>query len=390
MQIPTARQLMQEAELDTGLSEWTTGFTGDPFTVLDILVNDLNSHSRLHALGAQRMYRRLHENLCARLKYIADRKRHPQVDEETIAAPLFILGLPRSGTTLLHNLLGAAPHNRAPRSDEMQFPAPKQTAVLARQLRVQLCHESLVFQGLMDEDWQGVHPMAADRAEECTFIWELFQLSPNYPALAEIPNYQNHLYTNDFTKLYREQKAFLQYLQHREGKRRWVLKTPIHIRFLKEIIEVFPDAMFIHCHRDTAKVYPSIARMADVLHGKFADRAPGANAVIGDYDNTWSEALAFRRQPGMAERFIDIQFMDLCADPLGTVETIYSHFGMEFDDACKQTLNAWLVQDRADRAKQKHHEYTLESAGLTEADIDRLTGDYLRAFRVPLERKVKR
>ena len=117
MQIPTARQLMQEAELDTGLLEWTTGFTGDPFTVLDILVNDLNSHSRLHALGAQRMYRRLHENLCARLKYITDRKRHPQVDEETIAAPLFILGLPRSGTTLLHNLLGAAPHNRAPRSD---------------------------------------------------------------------------------------------------------------------------------------------------------------------------------------------------------------------------------------------------------------------------------
>ena len=384
--IPSPQELIRAAELETGLSDWSTEFTGDPFGSLEILVQDLNTTAQLHELGIRRMHRRLHETLCSRLKYIADRKRYPQIAHEKLEAPIFILGLPRSGTTFLHNLLGADPANRAPRSFEMHFPAPKTTLPLARELRARICHESFAFQGLLDDDWQAVHPMGAARAEECTFIWELALLSVNYTAMAEVPNYEAHLYARDFRSIYREERAFLQYLQHCEGRPRWILKTPIHVRFLQEILEVFPNATFVHCHRDTARIYPSIAHLTTVLRSKTADLAPGHNTVIKDYDGTWAQALEFRRRPGMASRFVDIDFVGFQADPLGTVESIYQRLDIPLTSARKAALQAWLANDRAAYKKRPQHRYTLEDAGLTLAELDRATGEYLHTFNVTLER----
>jgi len=386
MKIPSARALMDGAELETGFSDWLTEHLGSPAEALEILVHDLNAKAQLHELGAQRVYRRLHETLCARLRYIADRKLYPEVSGETIDAPIFILGLPRSGTTFLHNLLAADPDNRAPRSFEMQFPAPKTDEPFARDLRIQRCHESFCFAGLMDDDWQAVHPMGAARADECGFIWELSLLSMNYAAIAELPNYEAYFYASDFRKIYREQRAFLQYLQHRGTPSRWILKTPIHIRFLEEIVDVFPDARFVHCHRDTAKIYPSLGHLVSVLRAKFAGLRPGNDSVVRDYDGTWQHALDFRQRTGMADRFVDLNFVDLQADPVGAVETIYRRLNIDLTPERRLVLDAWLKGDRADHARRPRHDYSLEDAGVSEQELDDKTGDYLRAFKVPLER----
>lgn len=386
LQLPGVETLLRGAELETAHSDWRTDHTGEPFEALSILLEDLNNAASLNAIGIRRMYRRLHESLCARLKYIADRKRYPGIAAERIEAPIFILGLPRSGTTFLHNLLGSDPANRAPRLFEMLFPAPKSSQPLAAQLREQLCRESLTDLGFMDEDWLGVHPMGAERAEECIFIWELSLLSVTYPALAEVPNYQAHVFSRDFLAIYREQRDFLKYLQHGAQRRRWILKTPIHVRFLEQILQVFPDACFVHCHRDTAKVYPSIANMAAVLHSKYADIPPGEGAVVGDYDGTWADALEFRRRPGMAERFVDVKFLEFQADPIGTVGRIYAALGIDFPEGRRAAMAGWLAEDSRARSNRRHHQYTLADVGLTVAEIDRMTGDYLKAFDVPLER----
>jgi len=385
VRLPSMKDLIRGAELETGHSDWSMEFTGTPFEALDILVGDLN-HAGLSVSGARRMYRRIHETLCARLNYIADRKRYPELRDEEIVAPVFILGLPRSGTTFLHNLLGSDPANRAPRLYELMCPAPKNPAPLATVLREQRCRETLAYQGLLDDDWLAVHPMGAERAEECVFFWELSLLSVVYPANADVPNYQKYLYDRDFTPLYREERAFLQYLQHKEGKRHWILKTPIHVRFLKEVLDVFPDARFVHCHRDTAKIYPSIANMAAVLYSKYTDKPPGARAIVNDYDGTWADALAFRQRPGMRERFVDVKFLDFRADPLGTVERIYTTLGIKMSPEQRGAMADWLAKDGAERSSRKHHSYSLADVGLTEAEIDRMTGDYLKAFDVPLER----
>ena len=383
---PSAEALVRGAELETGHTDWETEFTGSPFEALQVLVSDLHDHANLSEHGARRMYRKLHETLCSRLNYIADLKRYPEIKDEKIENPIFILGMPRSGTTFLHNLLAADPANRAPRLFEMQSPAPKNPEPLARGLREQRCRESLAYQGLLDDDWLGVHPMGAERAEECPFIWELSLVSVNYPGFVNVPNYQNYLYAQNFTNLYREERTFLQYLQHREGRPRWVLKTPIHIRFLPQIVEVFPDAKFIHCHRDTTKIYPSIANMVAILHSKFGATPPASRAVASDYDGTWADALAFRAKPGMAERFVDVNFVEFQADPLTTVDRIFRGLGMTIDPQGVRAMAAWLEEDRKRRASRSHHQYSLADAGLTVADVDRMTGDYLKAFNVPLER----
>lgn len=383
---PSADALIRGAELETGHTQWETEFTGSPLEPLQILVADLQQHARLSEHGVRRMYRKLHETLCGRLNYIADLKRHTGYKDEVIEKPIFVLGMPRSGTTFLHNLLAADPANRAPRLFEMQIPAPKNPEPLARQLREQRCRENLAYQGLLDDDWLGVHPMGAERAEECPFIWELSLISVNYPGCVNVPNYMEYLYKQNFANLYREERAFLQYLQHREGRRRWILKTPIHIRFLKEIIDVFPDARFVHCHRDTTKIYPSIANMVAILHSKYSTTPPASRAVASDYDGTWADALAFRQKPSMAERFVDVNFIDFQADPLGTVDDVMRGLGLQLDPEGVAAMAAWLEEDRKRRALRSHHQYSLADAGLTVADVDRMTGDYLKAFNVPLER----
>jgi len=387
MSLPTVAELMRAAELETALDDWALDHVGTPERLLTTFVDDLNRTSSLHARGEERFYRFLMDILTSRLKYVADRKRHAGWREEKLEAPIFILGLPRSGTTFLHNLMGADPASRAPRLFEMHYPSPRADDPLARGLREKKCEERLRDLGLLDEDWLGVHPMGADRAEECLFFWELLLASATFTALAELPTYQDVLFQQDFRAIYREQRDFLKYLQHGLSPRRWVLKTPLHVRFLEEIIEVFPDAMFVHCHRDTAKTYPSIANMAAVLRSKFAPLAPSAKSIVGDYDDTWEKALEFRRRPGMAERFVDVRFLDFRADPIGTVRSIYDRLGLDFSDDRAAAMEAWLASDATERSGRTHHQYSLADIGMTEGDIDRLTGDYLSAFDVPLERQ---
>ena len=257
---------------------------------------------------------------------------------------------------------------------------------MARQLRVEYCRDRLSSLGMLDEDWLGVHPMGPDRAEECIFFWDLLLSSVTFMAWAEIPNYQQFVFSRDFRGIYREYRDYLKYMQFRTRNRGWVLKTPIHVRFLDEILDTFPDARFVHCHRDTAKIYPSIANMTTVLHSKFVNVPPHENAVAGDYDGTWQSALEFRQRPGMAERFVDIQFLDFRDDPIGTVRRIFEALGENFSRERETALEAWLKHDVSERAGQKHHQYSLADIGVTEADIDRKTGDYLAAFNVRLER----
>ena len=386
MALPTAQELIQTAEGETGLSDWTLDHTGTPFEALAILLSDLQAHAGMHALGEQRFYRALMEVLTSRLKYIADRKRNTGWRDEVVAEPIFILGLPRSGTTFLHNLMGSDPASRAPRLYELCYPSPLPTDSMARQLRIEYCRDRLAYTGMLDEDWLGVHPMGPDRAEECIFFWDLLLTSVTFPAQAEIPNYAEYVFRQDFRAIYREYRDFLKYLQQKAESRRWILKTPIHVRFLEEIIETFPDARFVHCHRDTAKIYPSIANMAAVLHSKFADVPPNESAVAGDYDGTWESALEFRRRPGMAERFVDIHFLDFRDDPIGTVRSIHERLGLPFSRDRANAMSAWLEKDKQQRAAQTHHQYSLADIGLTERDIDEKTGDYLAAFNVKLER----
>ncbi|HWU79994.1 MAG TPA: sulfotransferase, partial [Caulobacter sp.] len=270
-----AQDLMRAAQDATGLADWGGELFREP---LEVLSHDLIVHADLNALGIQRARRRLVDNLKGRLSLAEDRKRFPGVAEEAVVKPIFVAGLPRAGSTFFHNLLAADPVNRSPRLWEIMFPSPPpQEATYGSDPRIEACRAALDFEGFLSPAMQGIHPYGAERPEECNFLWEMSLLTVNYPAWWNVPNYAKLLYSIDMKPVYEEQKRALQHLQHRFKRDRWVLKTPAHDWWMRDLVEVFPDAGVVLCHRDPAKVLASLPNNLAVNYSLFSDAAPAGS-----------------------------------------------------------------------------------------------------------------
>ena len=251
------RQMIADAERATGLSDWG----GDDFREpLRVLVAALVGEAQLHEQGARIAQRHLHDVLCGRLKMADDRERFPGIAAEAITKPVFVIGLPRSGTTFLHNLLTQDPHSRSPLTWEIMFPSPPpERETYLDDPRIAQCQAKLLDIGFLDEGLQAIHPFGARRPEECNFIWESTLRTVNYMAWWNVPSYTKMLYAGDMRPVYEAHKRFLQHLQHRHAGERWVLKTPAHMAWLDTLLAVYPDACLVQCHRDPAKIIPSLA-----------------------------------------------------------------------------------------------------------------------------------
>ena len=162
-------QMIAEAERATGLADWG----GDDFREpLRILTTALNDEAELHAEGERIASRHLHDVLCGRLRMAEDRKRFPGIANEKIVAPVFVIGLPRAGTTFLHNLLTQDPNSRAPATWEIMYPSPPpERATWRDDARIAQCQAKLQDIGFLDEGLKAIHPFGAKRPEECNFIW---------------------------------------------------------------------------------------------------------------------------------------------------------------------------------------------------------------------------
>ena len=181
------QSMIAEAERATGLNDWG----GDDFREpLRVLVDALNDEAQLHEQGERIAQRHLHDVLCGRLKMAADRTRLPGIAAEKIIAPVFVIGLPRSGTTFLHNLLTQDPANRSPATWEIMFPSPPPEQEMWRDdPRIEQCQRKLQEIGFLDEGLQAIHPFGARRPEECNFIWEYTLRTVNYMAWWNVPSY---------------------------------------------------------------------------------------------------------------------------------------------------------------------------------------------------------
>ena len=247
--------MLSEAERATGLSDWgDEGFR----RALDLLVADLNTEAQLSELGVRRAHRRLHDVLCSRLQLIADRKRFPGIGEEQIRQPIFVIGLPRSGTTFFHNLLAQDPHNRAPLTWEIMYPSPPPRALDSRSGSAHSARpRGHGVRGLHGPGAAGDPSIRSAASGGMQFHLGDLAVVGQFHGLWHVPNYTRALYNHDFRSVYREHRAFLQQLQHRYRADRWVLKTPAHMQWLDALFAIYPDALMVQCHRDPAKVLAS-------------------------------------------------------------------------------------------------------------------------------------
>ena len=385
MQHLDAGGLMRGAEDRTGLRDWGRDSFEVPFVTL---VHSLNTEANLTELGFRRALRRLSDTLDSRLRLVADRTRHPEIAAEKIVAPIFVSGLPRSGTTFLHTLLSQDPVNRSPATWEIMYPSPPpREKDFIDDPRIAAAAEAMEFEGFMAPDLQAIHPFDARRPEECNFIWEHSFLTPNYMAWWNVPTYTKLLYSTDFRPVYEEEREFLQHLQARFHRDRWVLKTPAHMAWLGDLFTVFPDACVIQCHRDPAKIVPSLAKNLAVWRRTFSNEVPGGGFGMLELQATGLKRVAkFRAAAEFSGRFADAHYLDVQKDPIGEVRRLYRQFGIDLSDARAEALRVWLRCDRHGHAQGPRHTYGLDQFDLDLAKIDTVMGDYIRGCSVQLER----
>jgi hypothetical protein len=253
-------------------------------------------------------------------------ERDPGILGQPIERPIFITGLPRSGTTFLHRLLLEDPKNRAPRVWQTIWPYPigrgrdRRAARVARQLRA--------FERLAPE-FRALHPLDATSPQECSEITAHVFRSLRFDTTYRIPSYRNWLDQAGHTPAYRFHRRFLQHLQHQAPGGRWVVKCPDHLFALDAIRAEYPDARLVFVHRDPVKVLLSVAKLTEVLRRPFARRLDALE--IGRQESArWLEGtrrmVAVGDDAGLLEPVHHVHHTALVADPVGTVAALYRHF----------------------------------------------------------------
>lgn len=370
-------QLMRAAAHAANLSDF-----GDiPFEEpLDVLIFSLERDAKLddaRRAGAAGMIVR---TLTKRLRLVEDRKQFPGIADEKVVSPIFILGLPRTGSTNLHGLMAQCEGIRAPRWWEMSRPTPPpMTATYDSDPRIAEVHEAEVAG--MSEELKKRHPMNATRPEQCQSLNDFVFMNWSLLAPFEIPTYRDWLLTADHRPSYEAHKQTLQHLQHRHPGQ-WLLKYPKHVFALDALHAVYPDAKLIWTHRDPTKIIPSVAS----LIGAFRSATPGYDQKL--LGRAWCtfEELGLRRGLGKRdelfapENVYDMQYRDVMRDPVAAIEAAYQHFGMALSDGSRANIATYL----ADNAKDKHgvHHYTAEEFGLTDAMMRTTFKDYVERFNV--------
>ena len=367
----SVEDLHASASRRTGLAD----FGADDYTDgLAVLLDSLAANAELTPTGAKAMRGLLRGVLAARLCSEAAWQANPQYAEVAISRPVFITGLPRTGTTALHRLLSADPASQGLEMWLAQVPQPRPPRHTWPGNPVfQYIQAAFTQHHEEHPEFMGVHYMAADQVEEC---WQLLQQSMrsvSFETLAYLPGYSAWLRGQDWTGAYRRHQRNLQLIGLHDAGRRWVLKNPSHLFALDALLAVYPDALVIQTHRAPRTAIASACSLA--AHAAAGWSPVFTGALIGRTQlDLWARGLALftaerpRHDPA---RFFDVRYDDLVADPVGTVESVYGHFGLPLSgaaaDAVRSLAAASATGQPADAAA---HRYTLEEFGLTGEDVD--------------------
>lgn len=372
--------LLQKAVKTTGLKD----FGEESFRpALDRLVEALKHEAKLSQIGRIAASGRLLDELSTRLQLIEYRKQRPEVARQQIVRPLFVLGLPRTGTTILYELLAQDSRHRAPMSWEVSKPVPPaQRETFTSDPRIEEVEKSMAALEMLAPGFKAIHEIGAQLPQECLSLLSSHFISDQYGATFYIPEYRRWSLDQDMTAAYRWHYQFLQHLQVDFSAERWVLKTPAHLPYLDTIIAQYPDAVFVQTHRQPMDVMGSISSLACTLHSAFSDDIDPLETGQSEVQH-FSKVLerGMKQRDAMSDsgkRFYDIQFAAIISDPIGAIEKMYEHFGFDFTGETRQSMQNYI--DSRPRNKHGKHEYTLEQFGLSQARHGVFFDTYCKRF----------
>jgi hypothetical protein len=360
-----ADEMLDEAVRRTGLADFGSDSFLEPYRVF---VRSIDREARLHPLG-----RLISRSDCLnwlenRLQLADTRKRHPEIAAQRVEKPLFITGLPRTGTSILHELLAQDPASRAPLHWEVRFPCPPpEEASYASDPRIERAERQIQLWNQIVPEYAAMHELGARIPVECVQLTTHEFVSEEFLGRYQAPSYAAYYAKADLVPAYRFHRAMLQHLQWRCRRERWVLKAPSHFPVLDTLFAVYPDARVVITHRDPLRILPSVA---SILYSTMWVRTDEVDtqALLGWFTGETCAALVERmialRESGKVDprRFYDVRYADLVRDPIPTLAGIYEHFGIALSAEAERRMRAYL----ASKPKGKHgeHRYEFEHTGL--------------------------
>jgi hypothetical protein len=362
--VGTVEDLHASATRVTGLSDFGADDYRDG---LAVLLKSYASDADLTPLGRRVKRSFLRGALVARLLSEAAWASWPSSASAVIDRPIFVTGLPRTGTTALHRLLAADPAHQGLEMWLTQAPGPRPPR--------DSWDANPVFRAIKDgfdrhhaehPEFMGVHYIAADQVEECWQLLRQSMRSVSFECLAHVPAYSSWLAGQDWTGAYRRHRRNLQLIGLNDAGRRWVLKNPSHLFALDALFAVYPDALVVQTHREPRTAIASVCSLAAQATAGWSDTFRGE--VIGaDQLELWARGLeTFSAERGRHDpaRFLDVGYEEFASDPFGTVESIYARFGLPLSGPAADAMRA-LVADQDAGDSRPAHKYTLADFGLT-------------------------
>lgn len=360
--------ILAEACHNTGLSDFGPE---DFIQRLDLLVNEWNADSGLSSIGRLSLRNKLLQHVSSRLLIQNQWTRHPEILDIPIEKPIIVVGLPRSGTTHLLNLLAADSRFRSLPLWESYEPVPLAGETIGDDgidPRYQRCSDSWDMMQQMTPHLAAMHPMNPDHIHEELELMGPNIASYNYEWLSPCPRWRDHYYQNDQTPHYEYMKNVLRLLLWQQSQRsdadalatRWVLKCPQHLEQLPVLKKVFPDATFAVTHRDPIAVIQSSVTMLG-----YGQRMNRRQVELGDLINYWSDRVEHLLQACCNDRAclpedqsIDVPFHEFMADDLAMIEKIYNKAGIAMTARSKQQLQHFI--DNHPRGKNGRMVYNLQ------------------------------
>lgn len=348
------------------------------------LLESLEEEAKLHEVGRATMRERVVQMLENRLRAEEHFVRHPEIASEEITRPLAIVGLARTGTTMLHRTIASDPRILTLLWWESRAPAPLLEPVEGTDPRILSAEAEIAAMVEAVPDLMASHPFDAHSPDEEIMLMEHSFYSTNTEAFAHVPSYSEWLDDQDQTPGYEYLKRLLQLLQwnkKRQGSqgRRWVLKTPHHLGFMECLFAAFPDVQVIQTHRDPIETIPSFASLCHnvrMTNSDHVDPLVSAADWGGRMQRALPRCMEFRDEHD--DRFMDIWYDDLLVAPLPQIHRIYDFAGLEFTRDAEAAMNRWQIDNQRD--KRPGHAYDPKDFGLTEEGIRRDFARYRSQF----------
>ncbi len=353
---------------------------------LDVLVRSANQQPRFKLMGRFIFQANLVNRVSNRLLIDSTFANFPEILEQPINRPIFITGMPRTGTTLVHRLIAQDPKLRSTQYWEMQYPCPPpEKETYATDPRIKKSEQEVEMLNKLCPEFKSIHEFGACMPDECIFLFENDLMSDSLGLVYDLPEYSKWLIEQPMKPFYERHKKQLQLLQFKNPGERWILKSRNHLYSLNPLMQVYPDAFIIQIHRDPLETIASAISLSMasllLLHDKVDPEKIGLEILewIGlSIDQAMIERTKAESNPDSKVKFIDIYYKDLVTNPLGQIRLIYDFCDLEWSETVEQKMNTFLSENR----QHKHgiHNYTLEQFKLTEGQILERFATYNKRF----------